>query len=146
MSRQAQIGVDFDVDCSNLLFFLLDLFLLLLSHFFCSLLSGIDRDFAEVRVQRKMMQAWARSPIDFAQLISIVYVTLTVPEMNEFGLEGRSCKTFSYKDRWTQQVIDDMRSLCGIQVGRGFPELVDFKFAILFSGKVQHTHTHTHTW
>ena len=95
---------------------------------------GMARHFTEVRVQRLlMMQAWARSPIDFAQPVSVVFGTWTVQEMNEFGPDGRPCNTFSNSDRWTQQVIEDMRSLCDI-------ELVVFKLAILFSGKDQHTH------
>ena len=108
---------------------------------------GIARHFTEVRVQRLlMMQAWARSPIDFAQPISVVFGPWTVQEMNEFGPDGRPCKTCSNSDRWTQQVIEDMRSLCDIEGGRDLFELVDFRFAFLLSGNDQHTHTHTHTW
>ena len=71
---------------------------------------GIARHFTEVRVQRLlMMQAGARSPQDFAQPISVVFGTWSVAEMNEFGLDGRPCKTFHNSDRWTQQVIEDMR-------------------------------------
>ena len=85
---------------------------------------GIARHFTEVRVQRLlMMQAWARSPLYFAQPISVVLGTWSVPEMNEFGLDGRPCKTFHNSDRWTQQVIEDMRSLCDIEGGRDFSSL-----------------------
>ena len=61
--------------------------------------------------------------------------------MNEFGPDGRPCKTFLNSDRWTQQVIEDMRSLCDIEGGRDVFELVDLRFAFLFTGKEQHSHS-----
>ena len=102
---------------------------------------GIARHLTEVRVQRLlMMQAWARSPLDFAQPVSAVFGTWSVPEMNEFGPDGRPCKTSQNSDRWTQQVIEDMRSLCDIEEGRDLFELIDFRFAFLFTASEQHTH------
>ena len=118
---------------------------------FCSFMNrelmgvfGIARHFTEVRVQRLlMMQAWARSPLDFAQPIRVVFGTWSVPEMNEFGPDGRPCKTFQNSDRWIQQVIEDMRSLCDIEGGRILFELIDFRFA---SCSQPVSNTHTHIW
>ena len=102
---------------------------------------GIARHFTEVRLQRLLrMQPWARSLLDFAQPISVVFGTWSAPEMNEFGPDGRPCNTFQNSDRWTQQVIEDMHSLCDIQGGRDVFELVDFRFVLLFTASEQHTH------
>ena len=80
-----------------------------------------------------MMQAWARSLIDFAQLSNVVFGTCAVPEMHELGPDGRPCKTFTNKDRWNHPVIEDMSSVCDI-------ELVDLILPFCFQAKIN-THT-----